>query len=343
MNARAGKVQTVLGLIDPSELGFTQTHEHVLCALIPQPIRREYAGEPITLENVGYLRRNWLNNPDNMILESETEALDELRRFKASGGGAIVELTPIDTGRNPEGLARVSRKSGLHIVMGTSFYTAGFHPSDIQNLNEQAIARIFLKDITDGANGTGVKAGIVGEIGLDYPLHENEAKVLRAAALAQAESGAALNIHPGRDSEAPWDAIRIVKETGGIPGRTVMSHIERTLFNLDDMLRLAETGCYLEFDLFGQESSYYPPADIDMPNDATRIDYLIGLVKRGHRDKLLVSQDTCHKTQLARYGGDGYNHILDNVLPIIRRKGMSNEDIEALTVRNPARMLSFTS
>lgn len=342
MNARTGKVQTVLGLIDASDLGFTQTHEHVLCALIPEPLRKEYAGEPITLENVGYLRRNWLNNPDNMILESETEAVDELRRFKASGGSAIVDLTPIDTGRNPVGLARVSRKTGVHIVMGTSFYNAGFHPPDIQTLKEQAIARIFIKDITDGADGPGVKAGIVGEIGLDYPLHENELKVLRAGALAQAESGAALNIHPGRAPEAPLDAIRIVKDAGGTPGRTVISHIERTVFNLDDMLRLAETGCYLEFDLFGQELSYYPLADIDMPNDATRVDYLIGLAKRGYRDKLLVSQDICHKTQLARYGGDGYNHILDNVLPIMRRKGMSNEDIEALTVRNPARMLSFT-
>ena len=165
--------------------------------------------------------------------------------------------------------------------------------------------------------------------------------MLRAAAMAQTKLGAALNIHPGRDSKAPSDAIRIVKEAGGNPERTVMSHIERTLFSLDDILALAETGCYLEFDLFAQECSYYPIADIDMPNDATRVDYLISLIERGYRDKLLMSLDICHKTQLARYGGDGYNHILDNVLPIMGRKGMSKDDIDALTVRNPANMLAL--
>jgi phosphotriesterase-related protein len=341
MIGRAGKVQTTLGLVEPKQLGFTQTHEHILVNLLPEPLRKEYIGEPITLENVGYLRRNWLNNPHNLSLTSEADAIDELKRYKSSGGGAIVEMTPIGAARDPEALARVSRAAGVHVVMGTSFYNAAFHPAEIQSLSEEGIARIFVNDIMDGADGAGIRAGIVGEIGLDWPLYESEARVLRAGALAQAATGAALNIHPGRAPEAPLDAIRIVKEAGGSPERTVMSHIDRTLFSLDEMLRLAETGCYLEFDLFGQEWSYYPLSDIDMPNDATRVDYLIGLIGRGYKDKLLISQDICHKTQLARYGGDGYSHILDNVLPIMRRKGMSNEDIEAVTVRNPAKMLSF--
>jgi len=341
MSGRAGKIQTVLGHVDPTELGFTQTHEHILVSLIPGPLRKDYVGEPITLENVGHLRRNWLANPDNLNLTSEVEAIEELKRFKDSGGGTIVDLSVIDIGRDPEGLARISRAVDVHIVMGTGYYTAGFHPPEIESLSEEAIADIFVNEFRNGVGDTGIKPGIIGEIGMDWPLYEGEAKVLRAAAMAQAEVGAALNIHPGRDSAAPLDAIRIVKEAGGDPERTVMSHIERTLFSLDDILELAETGCYLEFDLFAQECSYYPIADIDMPNDATRVDYLIGLIERGYRDKLLVSLDICHKTQLARYGGDGYSHILENVLPIMGRKHMNKDDIEALTVRNPARMLAL--
>ncbi len=341
MNERKGRIQTVLGIIDPGDLGFTQTHEHVFVNLIPEALRADNVGEPITLENAGYVRRNWLSNPRNLYLEDEDEAIEELKRFKDSGGGTIVELTPIRTCRNPEALARVSRATQVHIVMGTSFYTAAYHPPNIDELSEEAIADIFVNDITHGADGTDIRAGIIGEIALDWPVHENEAKALGGGAIAQARSGAALNIHPGRSSEAPPDAIRIVKEAGGNPERTVMSHIDRSLFSLDDMLRLAETGCYLEFDLFGQESSYYPIADIDMPNDAMRIDYLMGLIEHGYRDKLLISLDVCHKTQLAKYGGEGYNHILDNVIPIMRRKGMSKEDIEALTVLNPAKMLAF--
>ncbi len=336
---RTGKIQTVLGLVDPEELGFTQTHEHLIVSLIP-PGLRDMAGEPITLENVGNLRRNWLNNPNNLSLDSEEDALSELRRFKEAGGGAIVELTPIGTGRDPGALARLSKAAGVHLIMGTSFYNAAFHPEKLDSLSEEEVADIYLNDIERGADGTGIRSGIVGEIGLDWPVYPRELKALRAGAIAQARSGAALNIHPGRDREAPFDAIKTIKEAGGNPERVVMSHVDRTLFKLDEMLRLAATGCYLEFDLFGQESSYYPLSDIDMPNDATRVDYLAALCKHGYRDKLLVSQDICHKTQLAKYGGDGYNHILENVLPIMRRK-LDAADVEAITIKNPARMLAF--
>ncbi len=341
MEELTGKVQTVLGVIGPEELGFTQTHEHLLVNLIPETLREEYKGEPITLENVGYFRRNWLSNPYNLSLDSETDAIEELKRFKASGGATVVELSPIGTGRDPEAYARISRAAGVHVVMGTSYYNAAFHPPDIANLSEEDIAGIFLNEITRGADGTGIKAGIIGEIALDWPAYDNEVRVLRAGAMAQTQSGAALNIHPGRSEEAPLDAIRIVKDAGGDPERTIMSHVERTLLKLNDMLRLAETGCYIEFDLFGQEASYYPLSDIDMPNDAGRVDYIINLIERGYGDKILVSMDVCHKTQLAKYGGEGYNHILDSVLPIMKRKGMSNQDIDAITVGNPARMLTF--
>lgn len=117
--------------------------------------------------------------------------------------------------------------------------------------------------------------------------------------------------------------------------RVIMSHLDRTLFDLDSMLRLADTGCYLEFDLFGQESSYYPLADIDMPNDATRVDYLTALIARGYGRRLLVAQDICTKTHLRKYGGEGYRHLLRNVVPLMRRKGMSDDEIADITVNNP--------
>ena len=341
MSDLKGNIQTVLGLIEPSELGFTQTHEHLLITLLPPAIRDDYPGEPITLENVGYFRRNWINNPDNLRLDNEADATEELRRFKDSGGGAIVELSPINTCRDPGAIARISKATGVRVVMGTGYYQAAYHPPEIENLSEEQIAGIMLGEIRDGADGSGVKAGLVGEIGLDYPPYDSEVKALRAAAMAQAEAGAALNIHPGRGLDAPLGAMRVVNESGGDAERTIMSHMDRTVFNLDDMLKVADTGCYLEFDLFGQESSYYPMADIDMPNDATRIDHIMGLIERGHRDKLLISEDICYKTRLVKYGGEGYAHILDNVLPIMRRKGMSAEDIDAITIHNPARALTF--
>jgi phosphotriesterase-related protein len=78
-----------------------------------------------------------------------------------------------------------------------------------------------------------------------------------------------------------------------------------------------------------------------MPNDATRIDYLIKLIEAGYRDKLLISQDICTKIHLTKYGGEGYYHILENVIPMMEHKGINEEDIGALTVQNPARVLTF--
>lgn len=341
MSERSDKVQTVLGLIDPSELGHTQPHEHLLVNLIPAPQRDGAVGEKIRMDNLGWNRRHWTSNPENLRLTSEEDAIKELEDYKAAGGGAMVELSIIGIDRDPEAYGRVSKASGVHVVMGAGYYTSAYHPPEVESMSEEELAKVMVRDVVEGAQGTGIKSGIIGEIGLDWPVHDNEAKVLRAAARAQRETGASLNIHPGRSPAAPLDAIRIVREAGGDPERTVMSHMDRTLFNFNAMLDLAKTGCYLEWDLFGQESSYYPLAPIDMPNDHTRIDCIMKFIEAGFRNKLLISQDICTKIHTMKFGGEGYGHILKNILPMMKQKGMSDEDIEALTIKNPARVLTF--
>jgi phosphotriesterase-related protein len=151
------------------------------------------------------------------------------------------------------------------------YYVSTHHPPEVAELAEAELAEHIARDILEGVDDTGIKSGLIGEIGLTWPVDDNEAKALRAAAKAQVKTGGALMIHPGRDPRGPMDAIRIVREAGGDPERTIMCHIDRTLFSVEDMLELAATGCYLEWDLFGQESCFYPLATIDMPNDAIRI------------------------------------------------------------------------
>ena len=88
------------------------------------------------------------------------------------------------------------------------------------------------------------------------------------------------------------------------------------------MLSIAASGCYLEWDLFGNEGSYYPLADLDMPSDAQRLDLIKGVVDAGYADKIVIAQDICTNHRLVRYGGHGYGHILENVVPAMRRKGL---------------------
>lgn len=336
----SGKVQTVLGPVDPSELGHVQPHEHLFVNLIP-PNLRDLKGEPIRMEDLGFLRRNWISNPENLFLDAEEDALYEMRRFRESGGGTIVDQTIHGLVPNPEALARVSRETGVHVVAGSGFYQAEYHPSEMARWDEEEVADRILREIGEGFSDTGIRAGLIGEIGLSWPVHPDEEKVLRGAIRAQGRSGASVSIHPGRNERAPLQAMRIVAEEGGNPGRTIMCHVDRTLFDLGSMIELAETGCYLEFDLFGQESSFYPLAPIDMPNDAMRVHSILQLIDAGYGERILVSQDICTKHRLTRYGGEGYDHLLQSVIPLMKQKGMSEETVDTIVKKNPARVLAF--
>lgn len=347
----SGQVRTVLGDVEPATLGVTLTHEHLLIHFsrwadeagiaAGTPSDDPRASQTLTLGNVGWARRNWHLSRDNRGLDEEDVATDELRLFKAAGGGAIVDATNPDLGRDPAALVRIARASGVQIVMGAGHYIGEMHPLDMEARSEEEIVAAIIADVTTGCDGTAIRAGIIGEIGCSEPMLPNERKALRAAARAMRATGAPLLVHPGRGTSAPLAAMRVVEEAGGDPRRTIMSHIDRTLFDPADMLTLARTGCYLEFDLFGQESSYYPLSPIDMPNDATRVDHLIRLIAAGFGEKLLVAQDICRKTALVAYGGEGYAHILDNVVPLMHRKGMAEAAIDAILVHNPAQVLAL--
>jgi phosphotriesterase-related protein len=346
----AGRIRTVLGDIDPAALGPTMTHEHLLITFgrwrdNPGQIRvasdDPRSNVPISLETVGWVRRYSSSHIDNTLLDDEALAIEEAMRFKRAGGGALVDATNPDLKRDPEALKRISEATGLHVVMGAGHYVGDNHPLDMDSRSIEDLVAEIVQDVMVGAEGTDIRSGIIGEIGCTAPMTANEAKMLRAAARAQRLTGAALLIHPGRAVTAPLEAMKIVLDAGADPNRTIMSHIDRTLFEPADMTALAQTGCYLEFDLFGQESSYYPLSPIDMPNDAGRINHLMRLTAEGFGDKLLVAQDICHRTNLVKYGGDGYAHILENVVPVMRRKGMTEDQIDTILVRSPARVLTL--
>ena len=358
MNESEKQIQTVLGPIAPEHLGVTLTHEHLLNDLLAVPEenqsshsmayklvadKRSRWEEPISLANCYEARRNPFLFRDALQMLDPRDALEALALYRDAGGDCIVDVTPMACGRDPEELRRLSEESGITIVMGTGYYVRDFHPSEISSLAEEEIAERIMIDITEGTGDNAVKPGIIGEIGLTWPVHPDEAKVLRAATGAQVNSGLSMQIHPGRDTAAPLEAIRLVEDAGGDPERTIICHIDRTLFEIEDMIELARTGCYLEFDLFGWETSHYPLSEIDMPNDGRRAECVIALSEAGFEDQILVSHDVDSKTRLAAYGGEGFGHLLSNVVPIFRRKGMEQSDIDRLFIENPRRCLQHTA
>ena len=342
-----GLVQTVLGPVRPSELGSTTTHEHLYMdfSFMYRPAQdspsQDLADARIALENLGWIRRNYYSNRSNLKLTDVDTTIGEVRKYREVGGGAIVDATLAGIGRKPEALARISRESGVHVIMGSGFYVEAAHPEDMDERSVEDLAREIVGDIVDGVGGSGVKAGIIGEIGCTWPLAINERKSLSAAAIAQRETGAAILVHPGRHPDAPLEILKVLANAGADISRVVMGHLDRTVFEFDTLDNIAGSGCYLEWDLFGNEGSYYPLADIDMPNDGRRLDFIKHVADAGYSDRVVIGQDIATKHRLVRYGGHGYGHILANIVPQMRRKGFSEDAIRAITVDNPSRILAF--
>ncbi len=342
-----GMAQTVLGPIPAHELGPTMTHEHILIdfrTTFDPPTAASDLGrayEPVSLENLAWVRYHWNRNEDNLLLTDEDTAIREVDLFRRAGGRTIVEATTIGIGRDPLGLARVSTASGVNVIMGAGYYVAATHSPDMDHVEEEQLAARMIGDITEGVDGTRVKAGIIGEIGCTWPLTATERKVLRAAAAAQRETGAPLLIHPGRSPRAPFEILDVLAEAGADIGRTIMSHLDRTYTDEESLVEFAARGSYLEYDLFGVECSYYPLSDIDMPSDAQRLDYIQRLMAEGRQDKIVVGHDMFSKHRLNAYGGHGYAHILENIVPRMRKRGIEEETIRAILIDNPARVLAF--
>ena len=343
----SGLVQTVLGTVDPSTLGMTTTHEHIfidfVCMYTPpaEASAKHLGEEALSMENLGWVRYDPFRNIDNLELLDEEVAIYEIGLFKRVGGGSIVDATTIGIGRDPLALARVSRATGVNIVMGAGYYVDKVHPPDMDERSEEEIAQQMIDELTVGVGSTGVRAGVIGELGCSWPLTDNERKVLRAGSSAQRATGAGVLIHPGRNPRAPFEILDILEESGADVSRVIMGHLDRTIFDMATLFEFAERGSMLEYDLFGWETSHYSLGDNDMIHDGQRLDYVQALVDRGYLSKIVLAQDVFAKSRISTYGGYGYGHLIENIVPRMRDRGMTEDHIRQIMVDNPARILTF--
>jgi len=331
-------VMTVLGEINPNNLGVTLPHEHVLINCIQSWYQPSPIGEaPVSMEILGLLRRNQCINKDNLVLE-EKDAIPELMKYKAAGGQSLVELSEDGAGRDPQALKKISAETGLNIVCATGWYLHECHPSYVGRMSVDELSDIMVKELTEGIGDSGIRAGVIGELGTTEPLHPDEKKVLQAAAKAQSETGAALTIHPARKKGEEY--VDII-ENDAVLDKVYLSHADAEI-DLNYHRRLLERGINIEYDLFGLDTAYsddiYPGAG--GVSDNQRADGLIELCKEGYEKNVMISQDTAQKIQLVKYGGFGYAHILQNVIPILKHKGLSEFQIRTIIIENPKRILS---
>ncbi|XP_066886591.1 phosphotriesterase-related protein isoform X1 [Kogia breviceps] len=301
MSSLSGKVQTVLGLVEPSKLGRTLTHEHLTmtfdCSYYPPPPCHEVtASEPITMKNLFWIQKNPYSHRENLQLNQETEAVkEELLDFKAKGGGALVENTTTGISRDMHTLKRLAEETGVHIVSGAGFYVDATHSSETRAMSLEQLTDVLVSEILHGADGTTIKCGVIGEIGCSWPLTESERKVLQATAHVQTQLGCPVIIHPGRNPRAPFQIIRVLQEAGADISKTVMSHLDR--------VRL--------------------------------------LVDEGYEDRILMAHDIHTKHRLTKYGGHGYSHILTNIVPKMLLRGITEAALDKILIENPKQWLTF--
>ncbi|XP_072010329.1 N-acetyltaurine hydrolase isoform X1 [Engystomops pustulosus] len=348
MSSLSGRIQTVLGLIPPDQLGYTLTHEHLTmtfeCCYYPPPAHEaNLADGPIAMKNLYWLKQNPYSNKENLLLNQEVEAIrEELIAFKAAGGRCIVENTTTGISRDVKTLQKLAQETGVHVISGAGFYVDATHSAETRAMSVEQLTEVLVNEVLQGADGTDIKCGIIGEIGCSWPLTDSEKKILGATAEAQAQLGCPVNIHPGRDSEAPFQIVRILQEAGADISKTVMSHLDRTIFDETKLLEFAAQGSYLEYDLFGTEMlNYQFNTAVDMPSDNDRIRTIGTLINEGYDERIVVSHDIHTKNRLVKYGGHGYSHILKNIVPKMLLRGISQQNIDKILLENPKRWLTF--
>jgi len=290
-------------------------HEHTAIALWHVPDRWDY----------------WELRRDEPIIRAELDA------FRSAGGGTVVDLTLDGVGRDPAWLAGLSRATGLHVVMGSGWYRGAYYPSDalIDRRTVDDLADQIVHDATVGVGESGIRSGIIGEIGTDKPwLSAQEERVHRAAARASRRSGLAITTHAVQ-STVGLAQLDVFEAEGADLSRVVIGHADSNP-SLEYHLSIVERGATVEFDFLGM--AFTP---LERHGEGRIVENVCELLARGHASRILLSQDVCHDSQLKRYGGNGYTYLADTFLTRLQAAGMSDDELRTITVDNPRRLLTI--
>jgi phosphotriesterase-related protein len=317
-----GEVQTTAGPIDSSELGRTLIHEH-------------FRGRD---EAVAH---QWPHVYDED--EEWRTSIEQASAVQEHGVKTIVEPTAMLLGRDVTLLQRIAAETGLNIVACTGIYTYNHLPHFFVNRDADAMADLFVHDIEQGIQGTGVKAAFI-KCAADEPgVTENIEKVHRAAARASMRTGRPIMAHSRPASNTGPRQVEIFLEEGVAPEKIQIAHTGDT-DDLDYIEGLLEKGVYIGLDRYG--------LPMFLPTD-NRNRTTIELLKRGHVDRMFLSQDFV--VALDWFPPEAEEQIIaggmveedwsmtllfERVIPMLKESGMTDEQLETMLVENPARWLS---
>ena len=343
-------LNTVLGPIDASQVGGTMSHVHLTINILcwhqtpDSGVLRGLSESKITMQNLGLVRRNAMLFKDNLVQDDLDLATREAAEYKFAGGQTLINVDLPGMGRDPLALQKIARATGLHIVASTGWYVQASHPPEVANKSIEELTDIMIKEITVGIDNTGIKAGNIGEIAMSGRPHEpfqpGEEKVLRAAARAQKATGVSLTVHPNFPQDH-WDTyIGILEKEGADLSKCYMSHLG--LYpNAAVPTRILKRGVgFVSYDHFGHEelfeSAMGPGRGFSTDKEEVRV--VRELLEAGYADRLLLCAEVAMKTCYKHYGGWGYSHVYDNIIPWLKSLGASDTETRRMMVDNPRRL-----
>ena len=315
-------VNSALGKVSADHLGRTLKHEHAT------------TGFP-----------GWFHDsrqPKYDRLDSIERVVDAFAQLSSYGVKTVVDPCPADLGRDVEMYAEIASRTGINLICAAGMYyeSAGLTYT-FRYLEEDAIADIFQKELEDGVGETGIRPGIV-KIATGYgTVSAYERKILSAAAKAAKRTNTPVLSHTEKCT-CGHDQIDIICGGGVSPEHFLVGHSDGT----DDVsyqASLAERGVFVGFDRFGIES---------IVSDEVRMNNLISLIDRGYRDHLMISHDYVVCWQGGAPGvapGASLSdilpdwkltHIFESIIPALKTKGLSDEDIDAILIDNPRRFFA---
>ena len=337
-------VMTVLGPVKADALGPTLIHEHILndCTCwwrgrdpaFTSPVR----DVPVSPDILWQLRNDPFANKHNCALDDEALAIRELGLFTAEGGRTVVDPTCQGIGRNPEALKRIAGATGLNIVMGSGYYLEASHPQHLRAMSANDVADELAMEAEAGVGRSGVRIGLIGEIGVSADFTDEERKVLRGSAMAAVRTGLPLMVHlPGWERLA-HEVLDEVEACGQPLDRVILCHMNPSHADRDYQRLLARRGAYIEYDMMGMDY-WYDDQKVQCPSDEQTCEAIASLFADGYGEQVLLSQDVFLKMMLCAYGGNGYAHVSRHVLPRLQRLGLGAQDLKLLMADNPRRAL----
>ncbi|CAN5821376.1 phosphotriesterase [soil metagenome] len=320
-------IQTVSGPVDAEGIGPTLIHEHLIIDLTvywrPEDAP-EAAGLAVDLDTLSSVREHAFAVRHNLALDRIDQAVDGLSRFREAGGGLVVEVTSLGIGRDVRAVEMISRRSDVPVVVGCGHYVGASRPRGFEHRSVADLTDELVVELTQGIDGTGIRAGVIGEIGVgQFPMLDHERRMLRAAAQAQVATGAGMIVHPAPGTDSSFELVKVLASAGAIMEKVVVSHLdERFRGDLRLFRRLEATGARFGFDTFGREI-FFEPRQRQHPSDAQRIEVVVKLWDAGMGERIAVAQDICLRHELPAWGGQGYHHVLTSIVPRMRLAGIT--------------------